>query len=305
MTERMEGQMSIFDLDSWSGKMSLEPYHQTTEKTSESSSKRSAVSKIKPPMYLDLRRANGNRPAVSWETGFQWLGEYMMHSFGESPKEGVESHLSQILQANPVPQKYYLSEKACRGILARAEKRCKTLPPQLQKALENQAKLSASKNVPESLGGGKGILIQNDRTGALSTLNRQAVCAFEPGAASRVGGHVYDDGIAGTVGANAGDNQQSICYGISSYDSNAMKSSNPNSGVYVADTSRTLDNNGGNPSCNQGGVAVVALEGNGQRPSHRGDGYSEKGVSFTLNSTEVHAVAVSGAVEEENDAGIQ
>ena len=38
---------------------------------------------------------------------------------------------------------------------------------------------------------------------------------------------------------------------------NAMKSSNPHSGIYEADTSRTLDLNGGNPSCNQGGIAIV------------------------------------------------
>lgn len=44
-----------------------------------------------------------------------------------------------------------------------------------------------------------------------------------------------------------------ICYGISAYDSNSMKSSNPHSGIYEADTSRTLDLNGGNPACNQGG----------------------------------------------------
>ena len=36
-----------------------------------------------------------------------------------------------------------------------------------------------------------------------------------------------------------------------------MKSSNPHSGIYEADTSRTLDLNGGNPSCNQGGIAIV------------------------------------------------
>ena len=46
-------------------------------------------------------------------------------------------------------------------------------------------------------------------------------------------------------------------YGISSYDSYAMKSDNPHSGIYEADTSRTLDLNGGNPACNQGGMAVV------------------------------------------------
>lgn len=55
-------------------------------------------------------------------------------------------------------------------------------------------------------------------------------------------------------------NQKAVVYGISAYDSNAMKSSNPNSGVYEAETARTLDPNGGNPACNQGGIAVVSVE---------------------------------------------
>lgn len=50
-----------------------------------------------------------------------------------------------------------------------------------------------------------------------------------------------------------------VCYGISSYDSNAMRSSNPHSGVYEADTSRTLDVSGGNPACNQGGICIVSV----------------------------------------------
>ena len=48
-----------------------------------------------------------------------------------------------------------------------------------------------------------------------------------------------------------------VCYGISSFDSNAMKSKNPHSGIYVAETARTLDLNGGCPACNQGGVLVL------------------------------------------------
>ena len=51
----------------------------------------------------------------------------------------------------------------------------------------------------------------------------------------------------------------SVCYGISSYNSNAMLSGNPHSGIYEADTSRTLDLNGGNPTCRQGGVCVVEI----------------------------------------------
>ena len=46
-----------------------------------------------------------------------------------------------------------------------------------------------------------------------------------------------------------------------------MKSSNPHSGVYEADTSRTLDGNGGNPSCNQGGMAVVCVDQGGGKSS--------------------------------------
>lgn len=49
----------------------------------------------------------------------------------------------------------------------------------------------------------------------------------------------------------------SVAYGICSYDSNAMKSGNPNSGVYEAETSRTLDVRCAEPSCRQGGVIVV------------------------------------------------
>lgn len=49
-----------------------------------------------------------------------------------------------------------------------------------------------------------------------------------------------------------------VAFGISSYASNSMLSSNPHSGIYEADTSRTLDLNCGNPACNQGGIAVVS-----------------------------------------------
>ena len=79
-------------------------------------------------------------------------------------------------------------------------------------------------------------------------------------------------------------------YGISAYDSNSMKSSNPHSGIYEAETSRTLDLNGGSPACNQGGMAVVCLEGNGQRDSHKGDGYKESDTMYTLNTVEQHGV---------------
>ncbi|MCM1480412.1 MAG: DNA cytosine methyltransferase [Muribaculaceae bacterium] len=67
--------------------------------------------------------------------------------------------------------------------------------------------------------------------------------------------------VSATYGTG-GNNQPFVVetpqvYGICSKGSNAMKSDNPRSGFYSAETSRTLDGNGGNPSCNQGGIAVV------------------------------------------------
>ena len=109
-------------------------------------------------------------------------------------------------------------------------------------------------------GGGKGALIQEDKSATLSCNNDQTL--FEP-----------------------------KVYGICSKGSNAMKSDNPKSGFYEAETTRTLDGNGGRPDCAQGGMAVVSIEGNGTRPSHNGDGWSEKDVSYTLNATEQHGVA--------------
>ena len=134
-------QMTIFDIldqDSWFGKTSPEPSVQTMEKTSEPSSKKPRGSQIKMPLFLDLRRASGHHQDASWEMGGALLGEYTMHSFGECPKEERESRLSQILQGG-VHRKYFLSERACQGILRRAEKRGKVLPPILKETLEKQS----------------------------------------------------------------------------------------------------------------------------------------------------------------------
>lgn len=112
-------------------------------------------------------------------------------------------------------------------------------------------------------GGGKGALIQDNKSATLSCNNDQTL--FVPKA-----------------------------YGICSKDSNSMKSDNPNSGFYEADTSRCLDGNGGNPACNQGGIAVVALQGSMigrvDKNGPQGDGINED-VSFTLNTVDHHAVA--------------
>ena len=175
-----EGQMTIFDLDIWCGKTSLEHSQATKEKTSEWYLKRLQELKIKPPLYLDLTKENGQAADALWETGGALLGVYTMHSFGESPKDVKESRLSQILEESPHP-KYSLSATACQGILNRANRRGKQLPEVLEQALRNQIAHSPSK-----LGGGcerdssgrkagKGALVQTERSGTLGVSQDQTL----------------------------------------------------------------------------------------------------------------------------------
>lgn len=138
MIEQMEGQTSLFDQDTWFGRTYPEHCPQTKVRTSDVSLKKQPKSSKKMPLFLNLQGGGGTTPAASWEMGGVLLGEYTMHSFGESPREENESHLSQILQ-DTAPEKYSLSEKACRGILTRASRRGKELPEVLKTALEKQA----------------------------------------------------------------------------------------------------------------------------------------------------------------------
>ena len=143
MTWQTEDQFSLFDQDSWSGKMSPEHSVPTEEKTSKPSSKKSAASSAKKlPLFLflktDGRKADASAEWVTPAAPFPSLGDYTMHSFGESPNEENASRLSQILEDSPHP-KYCLSARACEGILNRAERRGKELPKELKEALIAQS----------------------------------------------------------------------------------------------------------------------------------------------------------------------
>ena len=119
-------------------------------------------------------------------------------------------------------------------------------------------------------GGGKGVLIQDDKSATLSCNNEQAV--FVP-----------------------------KCFGICSKDSNSMKSANPYSGFYEADTTRTIDSSGGNPSCNQGGMAVVCVDQGGGKSGC--NFYEEQAPTLTCTHGGEPVIAVQGSVigrKEEN-----
>lgn len=60
-------------------------------------------------------------------------------STSESPSDAVACSLSDTLETGAVQQRYFLSAKACAGILRRAEKRGKELPRMLEMALRLNA----------------------------------------------------------------------------------------------------------------------------------------------------------------------
>ena len=141
-------------------------------------------------------------------------------------------------------------------------------------------------------------------------------------------GAIWQEEKSATLGCN---NDQTLfvpkCYGVCSKASHSMMSDNPHSGFYEAETSRTIDRSGGDPTCNQGGICVVepvaftqnqrdevrdlgeksaalaaepgmkqqtfVLQGNmiGRKDENgpQGDGVNED-VCFTLDATDRHAV---------------
>ena len=139
------------------------------------------------------------------------LGELTTLNAGEKPSETAvqemlsvwgphsvaeESRLSQILEEKPLP-KYNLTAKACLGILRRAERRGKDLPERLKAVLIRQSQgalpqerteAPAPTEAPTSYavrirggcdGGGKGALVQTERSGTLGTGNDQTIFCLQ------------------------------------------------------------------------------------------------------------------------------
>lgn len=160
-TNYEEEQLSIYDLDSWCGKMFPEPSPAGNRKgrTSGLSLKKLSELSSIPFMSLDLTPGAGNLlDEFYWEILSPWRGASLMLNTGASPRDAVVSTLWQILEDKPHPR-YYLTRKACLGILRRASERGKPLPEQLRIALEIQAGLRGD----SPLTGGKTAFAANQR----------------------------------------------------------------------------------------------------------------------------------------------
>ena len=212
-------------------------------------------------MAATLRAENhGHPPCVMGAAGF--CTEHSAQARGI----GYEEETSPTLRAGTVPAAVYENHSQDTRYIGPLEK-APTVNATYGMGGNNQPFVVET---PKTLkirsgceGGGKGALIQENKSATLGCNNDQTV--FVP-----------------------------KVYGICSKDSNAMKSANPKSGFYEAETSRCLDRSGGNPTCNQGGMAVVAVQGSmigrADKNGPQGSGVNED-VSFTLDAADRHAVA--------------
>lgn len=122
-------QLSLF------GKTYPEPFPATTERTSGQFWKNLPAWSNQTLLFLDLRGgADGAKLEQSLETDGLWRGDSWTVNISEWPSAESVSLLSSTLEVN-APEKYYLSARACQGILTRASRRGKKLPDLLQTAL--------------------------------------------------------------------------------------------------------------------------------------------------------------------------
>lgn len=214
-------QASMFDPECCAGKTFREPSPAESGKarTSGSSWKKRSELVYQEFMFLKITLGDGDILGQPyWEILSPYVGESSTLNTGVSPRVARGSSLWQILEPHP-HRKYFLSRKACLGILRRARKRGKVLPAPLHLALEMQSGLRMidlmtlaqlglikayhinQRNEGIDLGSTAGALM------ATSNLQMQTfVASFSAGAGASAGGIGYRGGVAPTLKAGSSGN---------------------------------------------------------------------------------------------------
>ena len=192
---------------------------------------------------------------MKWEDDGAWCGELTTRNTGECPNAVVVSRLSQILEETPHP-KYNLTAKACQGILRRAERRGKDLPKLLKAVLIRQSQgaspqerteAPAPTEAPTSYavrirggcdGGGKGALVQTEKSGTLGTGNDQTIFCLQGNGIDR----------ADTAGCNGKGWREDACYTLNTIDRPAVCAEVSCMTPWDAQSQRVYDGNGVSPT---------------------------------------------------------
>lgn len=225
-TNKEAKQVTLSDLGICCGKTFREPSpaEHPKARTSASSSRRSSELSAVPFMSLDLTPGHGNLLGESyWELISPYAGGAWTLNTGVSPRGARESSLSRILQGAP-PTKYYLTPRACLGILRRAFERGKALPKKLERALKIQAGLALPDGQitdidayhinqrDEGFDGYNGDLTGDVAAtlgvncGMSTGRNGIVTAAFSAGAGASAGSIGYHESVAPTLKAGASGN---------------------------------------------------------------------------------------------------
>ena len=207
-------QLSMFGQDLWRGRTCPAPSARERQRARTSGSfwRRSSALNAIPFQSLDLTPGAGNLLGeFYWELISPWRGGASTLNTGVSPKDAKESSLSQILQADP-PLKYYLSPKACLGILRRAFERGKELPKKLERALKIQAGLMRPDGQPTGLEAyhinqrDEGIDLHGVSGALMATTNMQMQTFVTQPDKAAEGFDGYNGDLTGDVAATLGVN---------------------------------------------------------------------------------------------------
>lgn len=224
-------QVSMFAPDSCAGKMSPahSPAGSKREMTSGSSWRKHSELVYQEFMFLKITLGDGDILGQPyWEILSPYVGESSTLNTGVCPRVVRGSSLWQILEPHP-QRKYYLSRKACLGILRRARKRGKELPATLKLALEMQSGLRMIDLVILAQMGlikayhinqrNEGIDL-GDTAGALMATSNLQMQTFVAGTSVAFAANQRDEvrdlgDKAGALGAQPGMKQQTFVAGFS------------------------------------------------------------------------------------------
>ena len=233
-------QVSMFDPGLQHGKTSPARSPPTKARTSGASWKKRSELVYRAYMFLKVIPGAGNILGQPyWELLAPFAGESLTLNTGVSPRAARGSSLWRILEPHP-HRRYFLSRKACLGILRRARRRGKVLPDTLREALELQSglrmaglvtllrlgllkayhinqrdegiDLGKTAGAPVAFAANQRDEVRDlgDKAGALGAqpgMKQQTfVAGFSAGAGASAGGIGYREGVAPTLKAGGSGN---------------------------------------------------------------------------------------------------
>lgn len=319
-------QVSLFDQDTSAGKTSW-AYSAQARRTGRISglSWRKLLDYIAPDyQFLDLSSDAGNLLGqYEWTIRSALHGGCWLRNTGPSPRDAIESFLSQILQAHP-PKKYYLTTAACLGILRRAKERGKPLPKALDTALRIQAGLIG---LPE--GRKKTVPFDDSAVLAQPGMKQQTFAAsFSAGASATAGTIGYAEEVAPTLKGSPSGNcmpsvmclheqggqRMDVCENMTGtlrasekghqplvYENHGIEARVRESGEISPTVTARYGTGGGNTPLVQEDSDVYCIVGNiiDRQPENGGNGCGyQQDLAYTLTALDRHAVYARQRVDE-------